>query len=134
MKRLLLLTGLLFIIFFANAAKPGIKKIEVNPETVKIGQKVTFTLTFSGKKEDIKLVKLYNVEFPNDAPVIELQPETGAAGNVWKAIGPVPEYAPIGVYTWEIKVTDRKDKEVIDKKYSNQLLGKAGKLSFEVVP
>jgi hypothetical protein len=134
MKRFLLLTGFIFLVSASFAAKPVIKKTEVRPEKVKIGQQVTFILSFSGKKEDIKSVRLFNVEFPNDAPVIELQPEEGSVVNVWKAIGPVPEYAPIGVYTWEIKVTDKKDKEVVDKKYSNQLLGKAGKLVFEIVP
>jgi|WetSurMetagenome_2_1015567.scaffolds.fasta_scaffold481067_1 hypothetical protein len=133
MKKLLLLASFLFIVLTAFPVKPVIKKIEVNPEKVKNGQKVTFTITFSGKKENIKSVELYNQEFPDNAPVIELRVDPGDTRNIWKAVGPIPEEAPLGIYNWEIKVIDSKNKDVVDKKFSNQPKGKSGILSFEVV-
>lgn len=133
MKKLTILILFVFIAVVSFAAKPALKKIEVSPDKVKVGAEVTFVLTFSGKKEDIKSIKLYNVEFPYDAPVIELQPDPDSKGNVWKAVGPVPYEAPLGVYNWEIKAVDKNDKEIVDKECKDQKQGKTGKLKFEII-
>lgn len=133
MNKLTLLIAAIFLTVAVFAGNPVLKKVEVNPTKVKVGQEVTFILTFSGKKESIKSIKLFNQEFPDNAPVIELQADPGSKQNIWKAVGPVPETAPPGIYNWEIKAIDSKDKEIVDKKYNSQSYGKTGKLTFEIV-
>ena len=133
MKKLTLLILSAFVALSVFTAKPALKKAEVKPEKVKVGEEVTFILTFSGEKEDIKSVKLFSVEYPYEAPVIDLQPDPESSGNVWKATGPVPYEAPIGVYNWEVKAIDKNDKEIVDKNCKGQAQGKTGKLSFEIL-
>ncbi|NQU88080.1 MAG: hypothetical protein HQ541_20215 [Mariniphaga sp.] len=133
MKKLTFLILLIFIVASVFAAKPALKKTVVTPEKVKLGAEVSFVLTFSGKKEDIKSIKLFSVEFPYEAPIIELQPDPESKDNVWKAVGPVPYEAPLGIYNWEIKAVDKKDKEIVDKDCKDQTQGKTGKLAFEII-
>lgn len=133
MKKITLLILAAFIALVSYAGKPVVKKAEVTPGKVKLGGEVSFSVEFSGKKGDIKSVKLYNQEYPDYAPVIELFQDPDSKGNAWKAVGPIPNEAPMGTYNWEIKAIDKKDKEVVDKKFGSQSYGKTGKLSFEIV-
>ena len=133
LKKLFFVCLFLFCTLASIAVKPVLKKAEVIPGKVKVGEEVTFILTFTGNKEDIKSIKLYNLEFPYDAPVVELIPDTDSKENIWKAVGPIPYEAPAGIYNWEIKAIDQTDHEIIDKDCKNQSMGKTGKLKFEVI-
>jgi len=132
MKKLVLFVLSSLMVSFVWGVKPALKKVEVIPEKPTVGDEVTIILTFSGNKEDVKSVRLYNVEFPYDAPVLELQPDPESEENTWKAVGMVPYEALAGVYNWEVKAIDKEDKEIVDKNCTNQTLGKTGKLSFEI--
>ncbi len=132
MKKLVLFVLSSLMVSFVWGVKPALKKVEVIPEKPTVGDEVTIILTFSGNKEDVKSVRLYNVEFPYDAPVLELQPDPESDENLWKAVGTIPYEAPPGIYNWEVKAIDKEDKEIVDKKCTDQIQGKTGKLSFEI--
>jgi hypothetical protein len=132
MKKLIVFVVSILMVSFAWGVKPALKTVKVHPEKPSVGDEVTIVLTFSGNREDIKSVRLYNVEFPYEAPVLELQPDPESEENTWKAVGMVPYEAPPGIYNWEVKAINKEDKEIVDKKCKDQLQGKTGKLSFEI--
>ncbi len=133
MKKLYLFLGILLMASVVFAGQPKLKKIEVSPEKVKLGSELVINLSFSKKAGSISSIKLYNVEYPDMAPILELQQNPDAGKNVWSITAPIPMDSPPGVFNWEIKALDKNDKEIVTEDCKDQMQGKTGKLAFEIL-
>ena len=113
-------------------AKVKLIEAKIEPATASIGETVKATVEFSGNVKKISKVMLIPREYAYeiDQPFYLQADPTGA--NVWSLEAQIPDEDVSGKVNLEIKAYDNKDKEIVIKKFKDQLHGKAGLIELEI--